>query len=42
MEKRQSYYHGLAGGIPFWYQKEVLDTSIKTLEKNFRTRWNLL
>lgn len=33
MEKRQSYYHGLAGGIPFWYQKEVLDTSIETLEK---------
>ena len=25
------YYHGLAGGIPFWEEKAVLDESIRTL-----------
>lgn len=32
MKKEQSYYHGLAGGIPFWHEREVLEKSIETLE----------
>lgn len=32
MKKEQSYYHGLAGGIPFWKEREVLEKSIETLE----------
>ena len=26
------YYHGLAGGIPYWYQEEIFKESVKTLE----------
>lgn len=33
MESR--YYHGLAGGIPFWEKQEVLDESLRTLNLIF-------
>ena len=29
------YYHGLAGGIPFWEEKEVLEESLRTLKLIF-------
>lgn len=35
MEENTKYYHGLAGGIPFWHSKEILDESIKTLKSIF-------
>lgn len=30
------YYHGLAGGIPFWESEEVLEESLKTLKLIFK------
>lgn len=33
MEEIKNYYHGLAGGIPFWHERKVLNSSIETLEK---------
>lgn len=29
------YYHGLAGGVPFFEEQEVLDESIMTLNSIF-------
>lgn len=29
------YYHGLAGGIPFWEEQAVLDESLRTLKLIF-------
>ena len=30
------YYHGLAGGIPFWEEQEVLDESLRILDSIFK------
>lgn len=36
MNNETRYYHGLAGGIPFWCGQAVLDESVKTLESILR------
>ena len=32
---KNKYYHGLAGGVPFFEEQEVLDESLKTLKSIF-------
>ena len=31
-----TYYHGLAGSIPFWESEEVLEESLRTLKLIFK------
>lgn len=30
------YYHGLTGGLPFWFEEKILDESLRVLELMFK------
>ena len=41
IDLENKYFHGLAGGIPFWHEAEILETGLKQLRQIRRFERNL-